>query len=158
MADDENPSPVESELHQFMVSLSSLEAAIKDVTDQPPRRHWDKATTRMGDIPDDLTVEESQELFGTPYDESSMRLKHLLETFGPEGRFDALLQHVQHVTDPVFRIEPDETVEEARPKGILIDLVTVGLLAHDILSNIDIDNMGVIRASDLLNGKGPFGE
>lgn len=158
MTDDESPLS-DAELHRFMESLVASLPTNMQIEDeeQPAMRHWDKATTRMGDLPDDLTGPESLELFGTKYDASTMRLRGILEMFAPDGRFEELLHHVQHVTDPVFHVEESDTIEEAMPKGIIIDLVTVGLLAHDILSNVEIEG-GVTRLGDLLNGKGPFGE
>jgi hypothetical protein len=158
MTDDESPLS-DDDMHRFMESLvAGLPIGTQsEDEDQPAMRHWDKATTRMGDLPDDLTGPESLELFGTKYDASTVRLRGILEMFAPDGRFEAILHHVQHVTDPVFHVEETDTIEEAMPKGIIIDLVTVGLLAHDILSNVAIEG-GVMKMSDLLNGKGPFDE
>jgi hypothetical protein len=157
---DDTPHISDDDLHRFMESLvASLPTGTQSEDEiQPTMRHWDKATTRMGDLPDDLTGPESLALFGTPYDSSTMRLRGILEMFAPDGRFEELLHHVQHVTDPVFHVEETDTIEEAMPKGIIIDLVTVGLLAHDILKNVQIEGGGIMKLGDLLNGKGPFDE
>lgn len=154
---------------EFLKAFSSLESELREALASAPREF--PPDTLLRDLPDDLTPAESLLLFGTEYDESTAKLRSLLEHIAPAGRFKVLLDHEEQLLQPVIPYDEDATVESVRPRGIIVDLVLIGLMAHDILSNIDIGGAvgqfpedtgkpvkaAVLRLSDLLNGKGPFG-
>jgi hypothetical protein len=121
--------------------------------------------TRMGDLPDDLTAEESLALFGSEYDESTAKLKSIVEMLmGPEAFHMIAAHKVREVSEPIFRIEQDDRLFEVVPKGLLIDVITIGLLAHEILKRVTPADgampsgisVQAFSLSDLLNGQGPF--
>lgn len=148
------------------------------MSDDTPTPRSFPPDTRMGDLPDDLTAEESLALFGTEFDESTVKLRTLSDMLLGPSKFVEVMHRVKAEADQVFKIEPDDRLFEVMPKGRLIDLITVGLLAHEILQRVvpgdgeaspldaftgggNMAGGGVhihaVRLSDLLNGKGPFG-
>lgn len=159
--DDQPPTELDDE--KFRESLNGLlnhimEHIKEEQGDAPPMRTFPD-DMKMGALPDDLTEAESRALFGSPYDQSTLKIRELLgQITGSDHAFQHVLSHVPDILDPVGGGPvAEDTIAEARVKGIVVDVVTVGLLAHQVLSMIGVNFMAV-KASDLLNGKGPFGD
>lgn len=116
--------------------------------------------TLMKDVPDDLTGEEALQVFGTVYDPSIKTLTDLANKIGMgEEQFHALHTLIR-VTSRQAGLDleaGEKTIEEFMPTGEVIDLMTLGLLAHAILSKVDIKGFAMGGLGGLLNGKGPFG-
>lgn len=173
MSDNGMPDFIRSMLSDLGIDPDTA-SLLKGEEDEAPVRTW-PADTKMDDIPTDLTVEESFALFGTEYDPTTSLLLSVAENlFGmtDEAR-NGLFHEVQHLVKDGGLPLPggDMTIEEARKPGMVIDLVTIGLLTHILvtkiksrkssvnvevvdMTNFDPDNP---PAGGIFSGKGPFG-
>jgi hypothetical protein len=129
--------------------------------------------TRIGDLPDDMTPEESGATFGTKYDPTTEILTKIMqEVFkvDDEGIGRLHKEVLKIIADSGLKApDDDDTVAQAMPKVAATDLIMIGYLAHYIVDSItsgngpvkvDIVGMGAalnIGGGGLFNGKGPFG-
>ncbi len=172
MSDETSPMSNEDFQKAMSALVEQLAGHMENAVDDTPLRTYPD-DTRMMDLPKDTTPEESLAMFGSEYDDTTVKLKQFLDLVAP-GRFEAILNHVPHVLAGTVDIKGEDTIAEARAKGTIIDIVTVGLLAHDLAKHLGFGleglthasetaaelgfGIGVIKGSDLLNGMGRLGE
>jgi hypothetical protein len=93
---------------------------------------WDE-NTKMRDLEGNLTKDEAAILFASEYDEAINSLRGLLGQFGMDAaEFNELLSYAKMLMEATIVIPQDLTVGETRPYLLISDLLTLGLLTHQL--------------------------
>jgi hypothetical protein len=93
---------------------------------------WDE-NTKMRDLEGNLTKDEAAILFASEYDEAINSLRGLLGQFGMDAaQFNELLSYAKMLMEATIVIPQDLTVGETRPYLLISDLLTLGLLTHQL--------------------------
>jgi hypothetical protein len=89
---------------------------------------------KINEVPDDLTVEQAQELFGTEIDRVIEAMLQSLAHYGfTDADFELLLEAMKELMEATMETPPSGmTVEEGMPYVYVSDLLTLGALTCEI--------------------------